>query len=250
MKTTKRIFWVAVILILGLFAYSFLGAKGSIVITSPLDQTIVYLDNVSYRTIKKDSPLSIRIDAGVHTIITSRDGYFPWTKDVEVVEGETITLSPFMLPSNPSGEIITGADPEHDKIVSLVKKAPLPVRESRKRSDSGNVEIWVAGNTIYANWIGKKEEVPVYFCLAGQDPCDTTIEIFRAESVENLDFYANREDVLIFSAGNGVMAIEMDGRGDIKNSQPLYLGTRPHFFKQDASTLYVLDGETLAQIAI
>jgi len=247
MQTTKRIFWVAVIVALGLAGYSLLGSKGSIVITSPIDNTVVYLDGVSYRTLDKEESLTIRIETGTHNILTSSESYFPWAKDIIVEKGKTINLSPFMLSSNPSGEIITGADPEYEKIKSLVQKSTLPISESRKKSNEGNVEIWATGSAIFANWTGDIKNAPEYFCI--KDPCDPILEVFKgAGAIENLDFYKDREDLLIFASGNGVFAIEMDPRG-IKNFQPIFTGTRPHFSQQDPQTFYILDGDQLAQLA-
>lgn len=248
MKTTKGILWIAILVVLAIFAYSFFSGKGTITITSPLDNTVVFLDEVTYKTLKAGETVTIKTEEGSHAILTARDGYFPWTKTVTVENGTRINLTPFMLSASPSGEIITGADPEHDKIVSLVQKNSLPIRESPKKSETGNVSIWAAGNAIYANWTGDIKNAPEYFCT--KDPCDPVIEVFRgAESVENLDFYKNREDILLFAAGNGVFAIETDPRGT-KNFQPVFTGVRPHFFKPGENSIYILDEKHLEEITL
>ncbi len=247
-RTTKRILWIGVIIALAFFAYSFFGSKGKISLASPLDETVVYLDNVKYRTLDAGETLNMTVDAGTHNILVSKEGYFPWIKEISVLEEETLYLSPFMLRVNPIGELITEADPEHDKIESLVRSSGLPIRESRRKSSEAHIEIWATGNAIYASWAGKIEDAPSYFCTA--TPCDPTLEVFQgAEAIDNLDFYKEREDVIIFSAGTGIFAIETDPRGT-KNFQPIYTGTRPRFHKQSTDTLYVLDGEDLSQITI
>lgn len=247
-KTAKRVLWIGFLIALGFFAYSYFGSKGVISITSPLPETVVFLDNVKYRTLDMNETLDMTVDVGSHTILVSKTGYFPWIKEVQVVEEGKIHLSPFMLLVNPSGQLITEADPEHDKIESLVREAPLPIRESPRKSESQNIEIWAVGNAIYASWIGKIEDAPEYFCST--TPCDPIISVFDgAEVIDNLEFYKNREDVIMFSAGNGIFAIETDPRGT-KNFQPIYTGTRPRFYKNGTDTLYVLDGEELAEISI
>lgn len=248
MKTTGRFLWIAIIIVLAIFAYSFFSSKGVIILTSSLDNTTVFLDSVTYKTLQAGEQVSIKTEKGTHTILTARDGYFPWTKTVVVEKGSDIHLNPFMLQANPSGEIITGADPEHDKIVAIVKTSPLPISESRKKSDAGNVEIWAVGNAIYASWIGEIKDAPEYFCT--KDPCDPIAEVYKGvEAVENLDFYKDREDILVFAAGNGVFAIETDPRGT-KNFQPIFTGIRPRFSKPKVDSLYVLDGTNLAEIAL
>lgn len=248
MKTTKRILWIAIIVVLGILAYSFFSSKGTITITSPLDNTVVFFDAVTYKTLSAGESVVIKTEEGTHSVLTARDGYFPWTKEVVVENGKNINLTPFMLSANPSGELITGADPEYDKIASLVRTNSLPIREAPKKSETQNVEIWAVGNAIYASWIGDVKNAPEYFCT--KDPCDPILEVFRgAESIENLDFYKNREDILVFAAGNGVFAIELDPRGT-KNFQPIFTGTRPHFYKPGTNSLYVLDGTNLAEIAL
>lgn len=248
MKTTSRFLWIAIIIVLAILAYSFFSSKGVIKLTSTLDNTTVFLDGVTYKTLQNGETVNIKIEQGTHTILTAKDGYFPWTKAVIVEKGSDINLTPFMLQANPSGEIITGADPEYDKISALVRTSPLPIRESRLKSTAGNVEIWAVGNAIYTSWIGDTKNIPEYFCTI--DPCDPILEVFKgAESVENLDFYKDREDVLVFAAGNGVFAIETDPRGT-KNFQPIFTGIHPRFHKPRTNSLYILDGINLAEIAL
>lgn len=248
MKIIGRFLWIAVLIVLIIFTYSFFSSKGVIKLSSSLDETTVFLDGVTYKILNSGETINIKTEEGNHTILTAKDGYFPWTKSVVINNGKDINLFPFMLKTNPSGEIITGEDPEYDKIISLVRTSPLPISESRKKSNDGNIEIWAVGNTIYANWTGDIKKTPEYFCT--KNPCDTILEVFKgAGAIENLDFYKDREDIIIFAAGNGVFAIELDPRGT-KNFQPIFTGTHPRFHKPKQSSLYILDGTNLAEVFI
>ena len=63
-------------------------------------------------------------------------------------------------------------------------------------------------------------------------------------SITAIDFYKNREDVVLISSGDGVFALEIDSE-NIQNFQPIYKGKSPVFVKKDSSSIYILDDGNL-----
>jgi hypothetical protein len=67
----------------------------------------------------------------------------------------------------------------------------------------------------------------------------------------NVDFYKDRNDIIIASFSNGVWAIELDKRFGTQNSQPIYKGSgEPRFMKGEGNTLIVSDSGALFIIDI
>lgn len=218
---------------------------GSITINKIDSNTKVFIDNKERTNKIENSELKIKnIAPGMHIILVSKDGYIPWSKTIEVFEKKETIISPFMLSRNVNGVIVTEADSEYYKIRSEVRSSAIPTVSNKRISTSGNIATWIEGENIIVEWLGDIDLIPQYFCIDGE--CTSTIEVISSKvTLRNLDFYSDRDDVLLLSSDIGVYALEIDKRG-IQNFQPLYKGTSfPIFSVNDAHSLYILDGTIL-----
>ena len=66
--------------------------------------------------------------------------------------------------------------------------------------------------------------------------------------ITDVEFYKDRADVVIFTSGEVIYAIEADREGT-QNFQPLFKGTSPRFYKNETGTLYIQDGNSLMRAA-
>ncbi len=68
-------------------------------------------------------------------------------------------------------------------------------------------------------------------------------ETFKNQ-VTKIEYYKDKENVILFSNSSGIFALEMTENG-MENLQPLYKGENPTFVKNDDNSIYVLDGGNL-----
>ena len=79
---------------------------------------------------------------------------------------------------------------------------------------------------------------------------DKTNRVIQPDTVvKNVDFYKNRNDVVIFSLSNSIFVIEANNEGG-QNFMPIYQGKDPSFLKASDDSIYVYDGDTLMQVVI
>lgn len=166
-----------------------------------------------------------------HDIIISKEGYFPWTKKIKIKSNDTVSLTPFFISQNASGQIITVNDPEYWKIKDKIEKYVLPDSKNPLQTPNGDI-IWVENNAILMKSSGQIHTVI--------EP-DTVIK--------NISLYKNRGDVIIFSTYNAIYAIETSTEGT-QNFMPIYKGTEPRFILGEGNSLYVLDKDLLMQVVI
>ncbi|MBU4536492.1 hypothetical protein KJ603_00445 [Patescibacteria group bacterium] len=196
------------ILILGaLFYFNYDKKQKGFLQVNSLDETItVYIDNI-----KKDSKNSInpefKVGKGIHNVIVHKEGYWPWTKEIQILGETTLKLNPFFVPQNTSGFMIGKTDSEYWTIWSLFKKDLISPEALSKIS---------------------------------------TIEI--KDQITAIDFYKNREDVIIMSLADGVYALGVDYQTE-QNLQPIYKGKNPLFVKKDDNSIYILDGGNLMEVS-
>jgi len=243
---------VAVILLILLFSGVIaLGGGEKIVIKKPEGEGTIFVDSVekkSFSNPNKDIVLK-NIEPGLHSILISRVGYWPWFKEVLVVEKEVKTLTPFFVLENSSGLIVTEEDPEYQTIVSKISSVVPASFADKKISQDGKVGIWVDGGSLFAEWLGDEKELPSYYC--NDFGCHTVVvPLGVTVDIRNLDFYKDRNDVIIASFGTGIFAIEADTTGN-QNFQPIFEGESPNYIlAEDGNSIYVLSNETLLQVAI
>lgn len=243
-KTIKKsyIFWgsfVSIILVLIiLYSTGFritskfkIGRVGTVSITAPLVDTSIFIDESKKIVTSKDAEtVIVKLAPKKHTVIVSRDSYYPWKKDFEVRSGEKIKLEPIFVSQNASGNIVGKLDPEYYSIVNSIRNNKMPTLEKPKTSKDGSVSVWVIDGTIFA----KKGDVEMEV---------TDI----ATGVKNIEFYKDRNDFILFSTANAVYVIEIDKNGG-QNFMPIYKGQDPFFVQTDPNFIYIIDTNTLMQV--
>lgn len=242
---TKKYWWtgviifIVIIILVGYGAGFRLGGSyliervGTVSTTIPLKNTSIYIDNSDKIVTSNDNQaVEVKLSPGVHSFIVSHDGLLPWTKDVTVPNDGMVKLSPIFVSQNTSGEFIGESDPEYYKIKNSIKSDVMPTKTIPLMSRDGTTFIWLEDNAIMAKVNGETETV-----------------ISPETKIKNLDFYKDRSDAVIFSTADSVYVIEINKEGT-QNFLPLYKGKDPYFVKNDANSIYVLDGTSLMQVGI
>lgn len=158
-----------------------------------------------------------------------------------------------LLTEAKTGKIISAKFNLDDQVVSASPgqgDASSANGEREKFTPSKNERLWwnEGNNQIWVEWLGDKDSIPYYLC--DEKPCPETkylIPNFNGE-IKNADFFPGRKDLIIAASGNGVFALELDGRGG-RASQPIYKGKNPTFAVFPAGKkIYVLDDGNLSVI--
>lgn len=261
-KKSRTSIWVGVIFLVGIAAlFYFSGYRfdnkfgitgtGNVEITSPLEGVVVYIDNAKEKTTSKsDEKVTLsNLKPGVHTVLLSKEGYWPWKKDITILSGVSVKLNPFFVSKTVSGSAITGADPEYDSIMEMVLKNTFS-SENKLVSPGGLVSISLEEGAIWAEWLGLKENIPYYFCSdATKTSCENKLKILSSkDKIKNIEFYKDRFDLLLIAMGESVSVLELDIKGT-QNFQPIYKGKDPSFVKtQYGESIFVLDVSSLMEI--
>jgi len=226
------------------------GNTGDIIITHLPENSVIFLDNQENRRISsaQENIKLKRLSSGLHSVLISRDGYWPWFKEVEVEAGGSSALSPFFVFSSATGFIVSQEDPEYDDIIASFDSIVLPDFENKKVSKDESTAVWVDEGTLFAEWLLDEESRPNHFCN-DLDCHNVIVPLNVGGVIKNVDFYKGRSDVFIVAFGNGVFAIEIDTNNN-QNFQPIIEGTSPLFVPFDENSIYTFDNDLLRQIAI
>ena len=218
--------------------------KGTILLSGIPEGATIFLDNKREgRTTQSETSRTFtNLTVGTHTIVIAKDGYWPWSKKLSVANNETISVDAFLIPQEPSREVLKETDEEYQRALSSITSYVLPIESSPLQSKDGSTELWATENAIMARWISEEEPSDA-FCITGV--CEKTFIVLPINlPIRNLAFLPGRNDVIIFSAQNGIFALELDKRGT-QNFEPLYLGTTPQFAEGENATLIVKDERVL-----
>lgn len=206
---------------------------GTVEITLPITNTNIFIDKSKKIVTKKDNETVVeKLSPEQHMIIVAKDSYFPWKKDFTVVSKENVKLNPIFVSQNPSGNIITTKDPEYYSLKYSIDSNYPPTKFNPKISNDKSVSIWAEEGEIFA----KRN--------------DETFSVVKTDNkVKNLEFYKDRNDVVMFSSGLGVFVIEIDKAGG-QNFMPIYKGHEPTFKGGDPNFIYIFDFGALMQVVI
>ncbi|MBU1091269.1 hypothetical protein KKA27_00115 [Patescibacteria group bacterium] len=133
---------------------------------------------------------------------------------------------------------------------SYVSEPPYESSDFEKISKKGDQKIWWDPNTseIFVDWLEENSQPPYYMCP--EKPCILPLQIFRSHlAIENVDFLPGRKDIIILSVGNGIYALEIDGRGD-RLIYPIYKGKGPLFAVSQDKDVYIIDENSLFKISL
>lgn len=223
---------------------------GGVNLFVPEAETKVFVDNRrTMVTDQKNDTVEIKdLGEGKHELIVAKDGYWPWSKQIVVDGSKRIELASFIVPMKPQAAEVAAGTEEHAKAASLLGQAKLPGPETRIKAPRERVEAWVEKDSIFAEWTVDKKDPPQFFCI--DTFCSEWRKVLDSTSkITGLGFYPGREDVLLFSSGETVYAIEIDQTGT-QNFQPVFEGTSPTFAPAEGSFIYVRDAGKIFKVAL
>jgi hypothetical protein len=210
-----------------------------------LDEKRVGTSNTDDQTITLE-----RVSPGEHSILVYLAGYYPWEKTVRVRTGDATKVRSFFVRKNitPSYIKTEFTDADRNRINDMIATADT----NKKISffGNGNVEIKKDNNEISATWLGDSASLPDFFC--NDTDCANSISVFNSDvgQIGMIDFYPNRDDVVLFSLGESIYAIEIDQKGT-QNFQPVYTGTSPKFTTEEQSSMvFIKDDDVLFGITL
>ncbi len=239
----------AVIATIALFMI--LGPRGTVTITIPNDRSRVFIDNDRKAvTDRPDETLTFRLSPGEHEIIISRDGHWPWFKNINITEDEVLVFNAFSVPEDSNPAVMPKDHSDFPRIVASMNALEVPTRERPSLSRDKNIAMWVNpdNNGVYAEWRGEEDAIPRQFCELG--PCDRILPFFNTlTDIRNVSFMNARTDVAIVATDAGIYLVEIT-KMPFQNFQPLYIGTAPQFSIRDETSIYIYDDEKLMVVTL
>jgi len=238
---------------------------GGIYVYVPQAGASVYIDDIFRRrtgNFQKETFVQ-NLEPGDHSISVIRPGYFDWYKNVTVSAQEVTTLYPFLLPesyslreikafqaSSPDPRSFLEANPEYAFVIGLFDSEEDVNEEEEEvieKKEENNIRIWHDEEGIHAEWISREDWVPRYFC---QEECQQELIIANPkEDILNLDFYPNRDDVVIYSTKTGVYIAEIDIR-PIQLKKKIFSGTDVDMRVFRDRQVFIRDNERLFELEL
>ncbi len=170
-----------------------------------LDENLsIFVDNKKEKS-KQDINPNFKLKSGEHSIIISKDNFWPWIKNIEIERKKAVEINPFFVPQNTRGLLIGEIDSEYASIMSQFEKN-LILTEAFDKIINDNSEL--------------------------------------KSKITAIDFYKNRKDVVLIAMPDGIYALEIETE-NIQNLQPIYKGKNPVFAKKDNNSIYILDNGNL-----
>jgi len=212
----------------------------------------IFLDEKRVGTSNTDDQIITleRVSPGEHSVLVYLEGYYPWEKTIRVRTGDTTKANSFFVRKNitPSYVKTEFTDEQRKELEKMIATS----NTDRKISffGDGRVEIRKEKNKIFAVWLDGTTSLPDFFC--NNTECGNSVEIFSSDvgSIGMIDFYPNRDDVVLFSLGKSIYAIEINKKGT-QNFQPIYTGTSPTFAVSEQDfMLFIKDDDVLFGIVL
>jgi len=241
----------------------------AIELTSNETDLRIFIDNREQKVALNDGTYLIQnVIPGAHSILVSKDNFWPWTKTVSVAVNDTRKLYAFIFPMNGvvANPVKSGASdysfaekglrnsrmsearaeipdllPDESLVGWLGKNVP-----DYKISADKSTALYTRDGTIYVAWISSTEPPPRYFCEV--NPCKLVMPVMvSVESIKSVDFYKGLRNMILFSAGKTIYGIEVDREGT-QNFQPFSKGDDPYFFETSEGALYIKDGNSISRV--
>jgi hypothetical protein len=148
------------------------------------------------------------------------------------------------------GAIRADLDLDNKTVNASYAEGPLEeISDYEKYTRRGDEKIWWNPQTheVFINWLSDAPP-PYYICSSTN--CKLPIKIFQSQfAVKNIDFFPQRKDAILVAVGNGVYALEVDGRGG-RLIYPIYKGKEPTFASFGSNAIYILDEGALLSVQI
>lgn len=238
---------ITVLVLLGLVYFFFFRPTSTITLINLMPDVEVYVDNVK-SNVTSENP-DFRVRKGDRSVIVAKEGYYPWFKELHVTPHEDIILEPFLFSRSLRAETVPATSTDAVSIRQSIVTSTLPTEENMKVSESGNVGLYVVDDkNLLAKWLGDPEEGQIPFCSEGT--CDPVLVINSGLPITGVEFYKDRDSVVLFSTVDTIFAIEIK-RYDPQNLQPIFQGNRVRFVKAPGeNVLYILDQDIVRTLTL
>jgi hypothetical protein len=215
----------------------------SVYIATSHDDVLVYVDDSRKKTETNGlSSIEVKgVASGRHSVIVVKDRYRPWVKIISVGrEGEPVSISPFLVPDSPTISPLALDNPELLVAQKRLGNVSIPSASAPKTSEDKFVSIWVSGRDVFARFNGEGGPPP-YFCTDDLGCVNEKIVHSAIEPIHTLDFYKDRNDVVLVAEGGMISIIEVDTRNP-QNAYTIYQGFNAYFSTKERGVLYIKDG--------
>lgn len=221
---------------------------GKIELMVPEKDSFIFLDGKEVGITTTDGEIYkiTGVRAGERQVLVAKDDFWPWAKTIAIGKKEIYPLQSFYLPQRLDLERLPAGERFNNARLNI-SRSVLPTENSKISSTDGNTSLWVDKNKIFIEWSGEESETPRYFCSEGI--CEERIEVISSLSnIVSVDFFKNRNDLIVFSSEEGIFVIEAD-KTDTQNFQPILRTRNPKFY-QTADGFFVETPGEISFIAI
>lgn len=187
---------------------------GTLTIDSPVYGTRVMIDErpVGILNDAKDT-LRLSERTGKHTVLISKNEYWPWMRDIEIKKHETMELHPFIIPQN------------------------VPVESVSRFLTS-------EGTTVDTNYM---KIAALFENRIISDEIKPFILATRIKGVTYADFFPGRTDVILVETPDGIFAVETE-KSEHPNFQPVYKKANATFVKNKDNVFYIKNGDSILRV--
>lgn len=251
------------------------GQVGGIFVVAPMSDVDFSLNNkmLGRSSFFNRNALFQNITPGEYDFLATKNGYYEWRKKTRIFAENVVELHPFMLLKDPALTLIQAEIPRenmatgtsttenrkasvnqlHKEVSMLFVTPPAPKATNTKPirtpgdtkgssiiTSKEKVDIWHDGKNIFAKWNGQIESAPIFFC--SEFKCSEKILVHTSSvPITHIDFMPSRNDVILFSSGQGVHAIEIE-KALPQNIQPLYTKSGDFRISEDGQ-IYIRNGK-------
>lgn len=138
---------------------------------------------------------------------------------------------------------------DHTATASFLSSPIENILATERTNTRNDEKIWwePETNKVFIDWLKDKTEIPYYLCE--DKNCQLPIQLFQGRfPIKNIEFFPGRKDVIILAVGNGVYALEVDGRNG-RLAYPIYKGKSPTFtLINNEENIYVLDDNSIIKV--
>ncbi|MEX2514836.1 MAG: PEGA domain-containing protein [Candidatus Paceibacterota bacterium] len=216
--------------------------NGVISITPTGQKASVFINRSSMKPLQStSSPTTYEVSSGSHQVLVAQDNYWPWSQQITIGPGETIGIEPFLIEQS-SRQVLQTTEEIRSNLMAA-RDEPIPSQESPLLSENEDIRVYVDGETnIIAQWNRSTSTAPDFF-HCHEDTCG--VSVFNQLSINQIEFYPGRDDVIFFATPSGVFAMEINPSGETQNFQPVVESVRNPSFTTSDGNIFVLYGDRI-----
>ncbi len=243
---------------------------GGIFINSAPSGSSIFLNNKPKETTSffSKSVVIKSLRSGNYEISVTKDGYNSWSKKISVLNNFVSDANVFMLQEKVEIRDIekylassTKKNPEYVDIAAVFSKVATTTKNiststidfksnlGTKHSPimNGKIGLWREGYKIYAQWFGREEIAPRYFC--DMENCTKMIEVIDlGDFPMRFNFLSEYPGVVVIALNEKIFAIQIENNPE-KKEQIIFSGINPDFRISNGS-LYIKDGIHFSEVIL